>query len=270
MSRRRYVPFRLSTRCACRSHILPRPSPGSRPPARPPVPRGSRPGRGCADQFGSSLAWAAQARQPRSREGSSTSPPSEACCDWTSRSFPSLFTLRDFPIHTILGTRTWAARVHAQLRAAPEYRDAKTVVWLAGEAFATRCCRSSNGTEALRGTDARAHAWSATLVAQRAAVGTLNTVAHSHSELRPCARRDARSRCAPPLGKRRPPGRCYRTACRGFQGGAQAIVDRGKTPVEERGRGDRRSAPPARGRLPRPPRPDADLLQRHPLGDAAR
>ena len=72
----------------------------------PPVRRGSRPGRGCAGQFGSSLAWAAQARQPRSRDGSSTSLGGEACWDWTSRSFPSLFTLRDFPIHTILGTRT--------------------------------------------------------------------------------------------------------------------------------------------------------------------
>jgi hypothetical protein len=29
----------------------------------------------------------------------------------------------------------WAARVHVQLRAAPEYREANTVVWLAGEAY---------------------------------------------------------------------------------------------------------------------------------------
>src|SRR6266496_1260893 len=62
------------SRCGCRPAgpgaptSSRRPGPGSLPPARPPRRPGSRPGRGPGGRCGSSLASAAQARQPRSLE----------------------------------------------------------------------------------------------------------------------------------------------------------------------------------------------------------
>jgi hypothetical protein len=165
----------------------------------------------------------------------------------------------------------WAARVHIQLRAAPEYRDAKTVVWLAGEAY-------RDALLPLVERDGKRCEVPMQGLALGQQLSWLNAQRSERSTPVPASARSP----APVLvamtvaGVPRPSenvvrtGGSQRTARGGFQGGAQAVIGRGETPVEERARGDRRSAPPARGRLPRPPRPDADLLQRHPLGDAAR
>src|SRR3990172_10697524 len=105
MSRRRYVPFRLSTRWAWRSHFL--------------APTRARISSYRTTSRATRIApWQRARRSVRkfSCVGSSSSatlfigssldsPPSEACGCWSPRSFHFFFSFRELPIHTILGTQ---------------------------------------------------------------------------------------------------------------------------------------------------------------------
>src|SRR6266702_7923880 len=105
MSRRRYVPLRLSTRWACRSHFL--------APTRARISSSrttSKATRIAPWQRVRRSVWkfscVGSSSSATSFIGSSLdSPPSEACGCWSPRSFHFLFSLREFPIHTFLGTQ---------------------------------------------------------------------------------------------------------------------------------------------------------------------
>src|SRR6266511_269070 len=90
MSRRRYVPLRLSTRWASRSHFL--------------APTRARISSSSTTSRATRIApWQRARRSVRKLLGLAGK---RDRWDWLPRSFHFLFTLRELPIHTILGTRT--------------------------------------------------------------------------------------------------------------------------------------------------------------------
>src|SRR6266540_2779396 len=129
MSRRRYVPFRLSTRWAWRSHFL--------------APTRARISSSRTTSKATRIApWQRARKSVRkfSCVGSSSSatsftgssldsPASETVGVWSPRSFHFLFSLRELPIHTILGTQPRARGGDPATQGAPRRHERPGGPW---------------------------------------------------------------------------------------------------------------------------------------------